>query len=79
MGSLVNQATGANPTQWEKVSKGGLSGLSQGLQNYGQQQQDIQNRPQGGMIQPPQAMPVDPSYFQPQRMGKNNLNFYGGS
>jgi hypothetical protein len=60
---------------------GGIKGLSQGINNYQNQQQGIQNRSaiQGlGMGSSPQQQTVDPSYFQPQqRRGPNNLNFYG--
>jgi hypothetical protein len=55
----------------------GTRGLAQGFQNY-QGQNQMMRQGGGGMGFAPQAQPqVDPSYFQPQRRGPNNLNFYG--
>lgn len=58
----------------------GTQGLAQGFQNYQNQNSMMrQGGGGGGMLNPVQAQPVDPSYFQPQQRGRNDLNFYGGS
>lgn len=61
-----------------RLIAGGTKGLMQGFSNYQQQKQALRQPAGGGMQIPGGAQPVDPSYFQPQRMGPNNLNFYGG-
>jgi hypothetical protein len=73
---INGMGTSQNPLQ--KITQRGTQGLAQGFQNY--QNQNSQMRQGGGGMQMgpmPQAQPVDPNYFQPQRRGPNNLSFYG--
>ena len=66
--------SGFSGPEWiARLAGGAGKGALQGLSQQGQPRGD------GGMaIQPTQVMPVDPSYFQPQSRGRNDLNFYGG-
>lgn len=92
MGQMANSMGGgtnvADPGQsWGNMDSsqrgaqllgGAAKGLGPGIQNYQQQNQALRQPQGGGMAPMPGAQPVDPSYFQPQRRGPNNLNFYGG-
>lgn len=77
-----SQARPGDLDQSEKGARliaGGTKGLAQGFSNYQQQNQAMRQGGGGGAMQVPGgAQPVDPSYFQPQRRGPNDLNFYGG-
>lgn len=74
------QPSGFNAQEWlARAGAMGVKGLGQGLQNYSQGQQAIQQRGGGGgtMMPAQGAQPVDSSYFLPQQSIKPNP-FYGG-
>lgn len=68
-----------NSEKAARLISGTTQGLARGFQNYAQQSQGTK-RGGGGMMPSGNfnAPQVDPSYFQPQRQGPNNLAFYGG-
>lgn len=93
MGQLMNSMGGgtnvADPGQgWGNMDSsqrgaavigGAKNAIGPALQKYGQQQQQIQGKGGAPMPQMSAVPPVDPSYFQPQKRGPNDLNFFGGS
>jgi hypothetical protein len=76
--SNFDDAVNGLQAQNDKV-KGIYSQLGSSIQDYYSQKNKMANSGGRGMgFAPVSQQQVDPTYFQPQRRGPNNLTFYGG-